>query len=191
VTLRVLGIDPGLTRCGVGVVEVDAQRRATLVDVQVIRTAPDLALELRLLALGRGLEVLIDEHRPDAMAIERVFAQQNVRSVMGVAQVSGLALRAAAEREIPVTLHTPSEVKAAVTGYGSADKKQVGTMVARLLGLAEAPRPADAADALALAICHGWRGAPVAARASSGSLTPAQRAWRDAEKSVRTPRLGA
>jgi len=191
VTLRVLGIDPGLTRCGVGVVEVDAQRRATLVDVQVIRTAPDLALELRLLALGRGLEALIDEHRPDAMAIERVFAQQNVRSVMGVAQVSGLALRAAAEREIPVTLHTPSEVKAAVTGYGSADKKQVGTMVARLLGLAEAPRPADAADALALAICHGWRGAPVAARASSGSLTPAQRAWRDAEKSVRTPRLGA
>jgi crossover junction endodeoxyribonuclease RuvC len=191
VTLRVLGIDPGLTRCGVGVVEVDAQRRATLVDVQVIRTAPELALELRLLALGRGLEALIDEHRPDAMAIERVFAQQNVRSVMGVAQVSGLALRAAAEREIPVTLHTPSEVKAAVTGYGSADKKQVGTMVARLLGLAEAPRPADAADALALAICHAWRGAPVAARASSGSLTPAQRAWRDAEKSVRTPRLGA
>ncbi|VXB35261.1 crossover junction endodeoxyribonuclease RuvC [Frigoribacterium sp. 9N] len=190
-TLRVLGIDPGLTRCGVGVVEVDAQRRATLVDVQVIRTAPDLALELRLLALGRGLEALIDKHRPDAMAIERVFAQQNVRSVMGVAQVSGLALRAAAEREIPVTLHTPSEVKAAVTGYGSADKKQVGTMVARLLGLAEAPRPADAADALALAICHAWRGAPVAARASSGSLTPAQRAWRDAEKSVRTPRLGA
>lgn len=190
-TLRVLGIDPGLTRCGVGVVEVDAQRRATLVDVQVIRTAPDLALELRLLALGRGLEAIIDEHRPDAMAIERVFAQQNVRSVMGVAQVSGLALRAAAEREIPVTLHTPSEVKAAVTGYGSADKKQVGTMVARLLGLAEAPRPADAADALALAICHAWRGAPVAARASSGSLTPAQRAWRDAEKSVRTPRLGA
>jgi crossover junction endodeoxyribonuclease RuvC len=191
VTLRVLGIDPGLTRCGVGVVEVDAQRRATLVDVQVIRTAPDLALELRLLALGRGLEALIDEHRPDAMAIERVFAQQNVRSVMGVAQVSGLALRAAAERKIPVTLHTPSEVKAAVTGYGSADKKQVGAMVARLLGLAEAPRPADAADALALAICHAWRGAPVAARASSGSLTPAQRAWRDAEKSVRTPRLGA
>ncbi|KQO46995.1 MULTISPECIES: crossover junction endodeoxyribonuclease RuvC [unclassified Frigoribacterium] len=190
-TLRVLGIDPGLTRCGVGVVEVDAQRRATLVDVQVIRTTPDLALELRLLALGRGLEALIDEHRPDAMAIERVFAQQNVRSVMGVAQVSGLALRAAAERDIPVTLHTPSEVKAAVTGYGSADKKQVGAMVARLLGLAEAPRPADAADALALAICHAWRGAPVAARASSGSLTPAQRAWRDAEKSVRTPRLGA
>lgn len=190
-TLRVLGIDPGLTRCGVGVVEVDAHRRATLVDVQVIRTAPDLALELRLLALGRGIDALIDQHRPDAMAIERVFAQQNVRSVMGVAQVSGLALRAAAEREIPVTLHTPSEVKAAVTGYGSADKKQVGAMVARLLGLAEAPRPADAADALALAICHAWRGAPAAARASSGSLTPAQRAWRDAEKSVRTPRLGA
>lgn len=190
-TLRVLGIDPGLTRCGVGVVEVDAHRRATLVDVQVIRTSPETPLELRLLALGRGLDALIDEHRPDAVAIERVFAQQNVRSVMGVAQVSGLALRAAAERDIPVALHTPSEVKAAVTGYGSADKKQVGAMVARLLGLAEAPRPADAADALALAICHAWRGAPVSPRASSGSLTPAQRAWRDAEKSVRTPRLGA
>jgi len=191
VTVRVLGIDPGLTRCGVGVIEVDTRRRATLVDVQVIRTAPDLALELRLLAIGQGLDALIDQHVPDAMAIERVFAQQNVRSVMGVAQVSGLALRSAAERDIPITLHTPSEVKAAVTGYGAADKKQVGAMVARLLGLSEAPKPADAADALALAICHAWRGAPVSARASSGSLTPAQRAWRDAEKSVRTPRLGA
>ena len=190
-TVRVLGIDPGLTRCGVGVIEVDTRRRATLVDVQVIRTAPDLALELRLLAIGQGLDALIDQHVPDAMAIERVFAQQNVRSVMGVAQVSGLALRSAAERDIPITLHTPSEVKAAVTGYGAADKKQVGAMVARLLGLSEAPKPADAADALALAICHAWRGAPVSARASSGSLTPAQRAWRDAEKSVRTPRLGA
>ena len=191
-SLRVLGIDPGLTRCGVGVVEVDAGRRATLVAVTVIRSAPDAPLEQRLMTIGRGVEELMDEHRPDAVAIEQVFAQANLRSVMGVAQVSGIALRAAAERSVPVALHTPSEVKAAVTGYGSADKKQVGAMVARLLGLAEAPRPADAADALALAICHAWRRGGVPTPASpSGGLTPAQRAWREAEKSLRTPRLGA
>ena len=190
--LRVLGVDPGLTRCGVGVVEVDARRRATLVAVDVVRTPPTMPLEERLLLVARGVEALVDEHRPDAMAVERVFAQANVRTVMGTAQVSGLVLRAAAERGIPVALHTPSEVKAAVTGYGSADKAQVGAMVARLLGLAEAPRPADAADALALAICHAWRrGAPPAAAAGAGGPTPAQRAWRDAEKSARAPRLGA
>ena len=190
--LRVLGVDPGLTRCGVGVVEVDARRRATLVAVDVVRTAPTMPLEERLLLVARGVEALVDEHRPDAMAVERVFAQANVRTVMGTAQVSGLVLRAAAERGIPVALHTPSEVKAAVTGYGSADKAQVGAMVARLLGLAEAPRPADAADALALAICHAWRrGVPPTAAAGAGGPTPAQRAWRDAEKSARAPRLGA
>jgi len=197
VTLRVLGIDPGLTRCGVGIIEVDATRRPTLVAVHVIRSAADAPLERRLLTIGRGIDELVDEHRPDAMAIERVFAQNNLRTVMGTAQVSGLALRSAAERSIPVALHTPSEVKAAVTGYGSADKAQVGAMVARLLGLAEAPRPADAADALALAICHAWRrdgmgpGADPAGPAAAGRLTPAQRAWRDAEKSSRAPRLGA
>jgi len=192
VTLRVLGVDPGLTRCGVGVVEVEHGRRPRFVAVDVVRTAPDEPLERRLLAIGRGVEALVDEHRPDAVALERVFAQANVRSVMGVAQVSGLVLRAAAERDLPVALHTPSEVKAAVTGYGAADKAQVGAMVARLLGLAEVPRPADAADALALAICHAWRrGAPTATDASGSGLTPAQRAWRDAEKSVRAPRLGA
>ena len=190
--LRVLGVDPGLTRCGVGVVEVDARRRATLVAVDVVRTPATMPLEERLLLVARGVEALVDEHRPDAMAVERVFAQANVRTVMGTAQVSGLVLRAAAERGIPVALHTPSEVKAAVTGYGGADKAQVGAMVARLLGLAEAPRPADAADALALAICHAWRrGAPPAAAAGAGGPTPAQRAWRDAEKSARAPRLGA
>jgi crossover junction endodeoxyribonuclease RuvC len=203
VPLRVLGIDPGLTRCGVGVVEVDAQRRATLVAVTVVRSGVDEPLEQRLMTIGRGIEALVDEHRPDAMAIERVFAQDNLRTVMGTAQVSGLALRAAAERSIPVALHTPSEVKAAVTGYGSADKAQVAAMVARLLGLAEPPRPADAADALAIAICHAWRRdgrtttVPSASPSASGGtgtaagLTPAQRAWRDAEKRQRAPRLGA
>lgn len=203
-TLRVLGVDPGLTRCGVGIVEVAANRVPKLVSVHTIRSAADAPLEQRLMIIGRGIEALVDEFRPDAMAIERVFAQNNVRTVMGTAQVSGLALRAAAERGIPVALHTPSEVKAAVTGYGSADKKQVGAMVARLLGLDEVPKPADAADALALAICHAWRrnapGASTPAGSSSlsrisattptpGALTPAQRAWRDAEKSMRAPRL--
>jgi crossover junction endodeoxyribonuclease RuvC len=186
----VLGVDPGLTRCGVGVIEVDGTRRPTLVSVHTIRSAADAPLEQRLLTVAQGIEALVDEFRPDAMAIERVFAQNNVRTVMGTAQVSGLALRAAAERRIPVALHTPSEVKAAVTGYGSADKKQVGAMVARLLGLDEVPKPADAADALALAICHAWRrGTDRVPSPSSQGLTPAQRAWRDAEKSVRTPRL--
>lgn len=191
-TLRVLGIDPGLTRCGVGVIEVSTTRVPSLVSVHTIRSAADMPLEQRLMTIARGIEKLVDEFQPDAMAIERVFAQNNVRTVMGTAQVSGLALRAAAERGIPVALHTPSEVKAAVTGYGSADKKQVGAMVARLLGLSEIPKPADAADALALAICHAWRRGSdhTPAAAASGALTPAQRAWRDAEKSVRTPRLG-
>lgn len=194
-TIRVLGIDPGLTRCGVGIVDVRPDRRAALVEVTVIRTPPTMALEERLLAVGEGIERLLDQHRPAAVAIERVFAQHNLRTVMGVAQVSGVALHSAAKRRLPVALHTPSEVKAAITGYGSADKKQVQAMVARILGLAEVPKPADAADALAIAICHAWRGAPAAAptsdpatTAASGGgaqLTPAQAAWRAAERSSR------
>jgi crossover junction endodeoxyribonuclease RuvC len=181
--VRVLGVDPGLTRCGVGVVDVAPDRTARMVHVEVLRTPPDQALELRLLALGRGLAALLDEYEPDAFALERVFAQQNVQSVMGVAQISGIALHHAAERGVPVGLHTPSEVKAAITGYGAADKAQVTAMVTRVLGLATPPKPADAADALALAICHAWRGAPAAA--ATGPLTPAQRAWRDAERMAR------
>ncbi|MEV8215665.1 crossover junction endodeoxyribonuclease RuvC [Leifsonia sp. NPDC077715] len=185
--MRVLGIDPGLTRCGVGIVDVRPDRRATLVDVTVIRTPPGMALEERLLAVGTGIEALLDEHGPAVVAIERVFAQHNLRTVMGTAQVSGVALHSAAKRGLPVGLHTPSEVKAAITGYGSADKKQVQAMVARILGLDEAPKPADAADALAIAICHAWRGGPVTqdAGGAAGSLTPAQAAWRAAERSSR------
>jgi crossover junction endodeoxyribonuclease RuvC len=182
--VRVLGVDPGLTRCGVGVVDVAPDRTARMVHVDVLRTSPDQALELRLLALGRGLAALLDEFRPDAFAVERVFAQHNVRTVMGIAQISGIALHHAAERGVPVGLHTPSEVKAAITGYGAADKAQVTAMVTRVLGLAAPPKPADAADALAIAICHAWRGAPVAA-GPTGALTPAQRAWREAERSRR------
>jgi crossover junction endodeoxyribonuclease RuvC len=183
--MRVLGIDPGLTRCGVGVVEVAADRRATLVAVTVIRTTPDTALERRLLTIGDGIAALMDAHRPDAVAIERVFAQQNVRTVMGVAQISGVALHAAASRRIPVGLHTPSEVKAAITGYGTAGKRQVQNMVAKVLGLEEIPRPADAADALAIAICHAWRAPFEPADSGTSVLTPAQQAWRAAEKTAR------
>jgi crossover junction endodeoxyribonuclease RuvC len=182
--MRVLGVDPGLTRCGVGVVDVAPDRTARLVHVDVLRTPPEQPLELRLLALGRGLAAVFDEYRPEAFALERVFAQHNVRTVMGIAQISGIALHLAAERGIRVGLHTPSEVKAAVTGYGAADKRQVTAMVTRLLGLEVAPKPADAADALAIAICHAWRGGPVAA-ADTGSLTPAQLAWRKAEAATR------
>jgi len=194
-TIRVLGIDPGLTRCGVGVVDVRPDRRATLVEVTVIRTPADMPLEKRLLAVGAGIDALLDEHRPEVVAIERVFAQHNLRTVMGVAQVSGVALHSAARRGLPVALHTPSEVKAAITGYGSADKRQVQAMVARILGLAEAPKPADAADALAIAICHAWRGSPMAdTPTGSGSepasaQTPAQAAWRAAERSARASAL--
>lgn len=157
--MRVLGIDPGLTRCGVGVVDGAVGRPLTLVEVGVVRTTTELPIEERLLLISRGIETWIDATRPDAIAVERVFAQANVKTVMGTAQVSGLALVAAAARGIPVAMHTPSEVKAAVTGSGRADKAQVGAMVARLLRLDAVPKPADSADALALAICHLWRGA--------------------------------
>jgi crossover junction endodeoxyribonuclease RuvC len=187
VTVRVLGVDPGLTRCGVGIVDVEPSRRAVLVHVSVIRTPPDMALEERLLAIGNGIAALLDEFRPDAVALERVFAQHNVRTVMGTAQASGVAMHAAAQRGLSVGLHTPSEVKAAVTGYGAADKKQVATMVQRVLGLDAPPTPADASDALALALCHAWRSG--GATASASALTPAQKAWRDAEKSAATRRL--
>ncbi len=156
--MRVLGIDPGLTRCGVGVVDGSVGRPLSLVDVGVVRTAADLPIEQRLCAIEAGLEEWLDAMRPDAVAVERVFSQHNVKTVMGTAQASGIALLVAARRGLPVALHTPSEVKAAVTGSGRADKAQVGTMVARLLRLSEIPRPADAADSLALAICHIWRG---------------------------------
>lgn len=181
--VRILGIDPGLTRCGVGVVDVAPNRTATLVHVEVVRTAADEALERRLLSIGDAVERMLDEHRPDAVAIERVFAQQNLRSVMGVAQVSGVVLRSAAQRGLPVGFHTPTEVKAALTGYGQADKRQLATMVATVLRLDAAPKPADASDALALAICHAWRGAPPKAEPGA-PLTPAQRAWRAAEASA-------
>lgn len=156
--MRVLGIDPGLTRCGWGVVDGTPGRAPTLVAVGVVRTPADLDLPRRLLRLDNEIDSWIATHRPDAVAVERVFAQHNVQTVMGTAQAAGVAMLAAARRGCPVGLHTPSEVKAAITGSGRADKDQVGSMVTRILRLEGTPRPADAADALALAICHVWRG---------------------------------
>jgi crossover junction endodeoxyribonuclease RuvC len=156
--MRVLGVDPGLTRCGLGIVEGTPGKPPTLVAVGVIRTPAELDVAKRLVRIEAELEEWITRHRPDAVAVERVFAQHNVRTVMGTAQASGVAMVVAARRGLPVALHTPSEVKAAVTGSGRADKEQVTTMVTRILKLAERPTPADAADALALAICHVWRG---------------------------------
>ncbi len=155
--LRVLGVDPGLTRCGVGVVDGTAGRPLRMVAVGVVRTPADAEVPQRLVGIERGIEEWLDEHRPEAVAVERVFSQHNVRTVMGTAQASAVALLCAARRGLPVALHTPSEVKAAVTGSGRADKAQVAAMVTRLLRLDAPPRPADAADALALAICHIWR----------------------------------
>jgi crossover junction endodeoxyribonuclease RuvC len=157
--MRVLGIDPGLTRCGLGVVEGSVGRPLTMREAGAVRTGTQVDLAERLRLVDAGIAGWLDRHDPDLVAVERVFSQQNVRTVMGTAQVSGVALVAAARRGIPVALYTPSEVKAAVTGSGRADKAQVGAMVTRLLGLDERPTPADAADALALAICHIWRGA--------------------------------
>jgi len=156
--MRVLGIDPGLTRCGVGVVDGTVGRPLTMVDVGVFRTPAELDIARRLHQLEQQIEVSVLRHRPDVVAVERVFSQHNVRTVMGTAQASGIAMLVAARHGIPVHLHTPSEVKASVTGSGRADKAQVTQMVTRLLRLTEAPKPADAADALALAICHIWRG---------------------------------
>jgi crossover junction endodeoxyribonuclease RuvC len=156
--VRVLGVDPGLTRCGWGVVDGAAGRPLRAVEFGVIRTPANSEIGPRLCLVADALAEQVARHRPDVVAVERVFSQHNVRTVMGTAQASAMAIVVATRAGIPVALHTPSEVKAAVTGSGRADKAQVGGMVVRLLRLVEAPSPADVADALALAICHIWRG---------------------------------
>jgi crossover junction endodeoxyribonuclease RuvC len=161
---RVLGVDPGLTRCGLGVVEGVPGRPPSLVATGVVRTDADLDIAARLLAIEEEIERWLTKYQPDTVAVERVFSQNNVRTVMGTAQAGAVAIVCAARRGLPVALHTPSEVKAAVTGSGRADKDQVTLMVMRLLRLTDRPRPADAADALALAICHLWRAPAVQAR---------------------------
>jgi crossover junction endodeoxyribonuclease RuvC len=156
--MRVLGVDPGLTRCGVGIVDGAVGSPISLVEVGVILTPVDSPLEQRLLDLDQQLSQWINMWKPDVIAIERVFSQQNVRTVMGTGQAAGIALLLAAKAGIPVMMHTPSEVKASVTGSGRANKAQVAQMVQKILNLETIPKPVDATDALALAICHIWRG---------------------------------
>ncbi|MGY5318828.1 crossover junction endodeoxyribonuclease RuvC [Neomicrococcus lactis] len=192
-TLRVVGVDPGLTRCGLACVDVETNRRTQLVGVEVIGTSANQPLDERLLRIDQGIEAWLDKHKPDVVAIERVFASTNVSTVMGTAQASGIVIAAAARRKIPVALHTPTEVKAAVTGSGQASKDAVGKMVTKILRLTVVPKPADAADALALAITHGWRGAAPGSQASASSRsaseqTPAQKAWAAAEAAARRTR---
>ncbi|WP_082181220.1 crossover junction endodeoxyribonuclease RuvC [Actinomyces timonensis] len=193
-------MDPGLTRCGLGCVDIDPRRRARLVEVGVVRTPPAQSPELRILAIAEALDDWIARLGPTALSVERVFAQDNLRSVIGVAQVMGVVMLAGARAGIEVAQHTPSEAKAAVTGSGVADKAQVQAMVARILGLDEPPRPADAADALAQAICHGWRGGGTGADGATemvsaggavraSARTPAQRQWAAAQAAAR--RTGA
>jgi crossover junction endodeoxyribonuclease RuvC len=156
--MRVLGVDPGLTRCGVGIVDGAVGSPLSLVEVGVILTAVDAALEQRLLDLDQQLSQWINVWKPDVIAVERVFSQHNVRTVMGTGQAAGVALLLAAKAGIPVMMHTPSEVKASVTGNGRANKAQVAMMVQKILNLDSIPKPVDATDALALAICNIWRG---------------------------------
>lgn len=173
--VRVMGVDPGLTRCGLSVIESTGGRQVIALDVDVIRTPADQPLHQRLLAISDAVEYWMDTHRPDVIAIERVFSQQNVSTVMGTAQVGGVIALAAARRDIDVHFHTPSEVKAAVTGSGGAGKAQVTAMVTRILALQTKPTPADAADALALAICHCWRAPMLARMAEAEALAVEQR----------------
>jgi crossover junction endodeoxyribonuclease RuvC len=197
--MRVLAVDPGLTRCGLAAVDGRAGRRVELVAVDVVRTPAHADLAERLLGIGEAVEGWLDQLRPDVLAVERVFSQHNVRTVMGTAQAAGVAVLAAAKVGIPVAMHTPSEVKAAVTGSGRAGKEQVATMVTRILRLPAAPTPADASDALALAICHLWRDgtSAVPVRGTAAVVTPAQRRWveaaREAQRTARRagPAAGA
>lgn len=190
--MRIIGIDPGLTRCGIGIVRLIAPRKLEFEHVEVLQTPPHLPLTDRLVTLGAGVQRLLEASDIDAVAIERVFAQSNLPSVMGVAHISGVVMYLAGTRGIPVEMYTPNEVKSQVTGYGAADKRQVTAMVTKHLGLQTAPKPADAADALALAITHAWSGsarrAHRAAHPQTSAGTPAQRAWLAAEQSAKRAR---
>ncbi|BBZ44767.1 crossover junction endodeoxyribonuclease RuvC [Mycobacterium parmense] len=171
--MRVMGVDPGLTRCGLSVIESGRGRTVVALDVDVVRTPSDAPVPLRLLAISDAVEHWLATHQPDVVAIERVFSQHNVTTVMGTAQAGGVVAVAAARRGIDVHFHTPSEVKAAVTGNGAADKAQVTAMVTKILALQAKPTPADAADALALAICHCWR-APMIERMAAAQAQAAR-----------------
>ncbi len=201
--MRVMGIDPGITRCGIGVVDVDASRRASLVFVDVARSSTHIATHFRLRSIADAIDDAIVRFHPEVVAIERAFAQNNLQSVTTTIQVMGAAMVCVGRAGLPMAVHTPSEVKAAISGNGNANKAQVEHMVARVLRLDAPPHPADAADALAIAICHAWRGTGLLGAgedsrvsvslsgkvSSKGTMTPAQQAWAQAQAAQR--RTGA
>ena len=196
--LRVISVDPGLTRCGIAVVDIAANRSAQLVDVTVVGSPGTEPIGHRLAIIDQAMDEWLEKYQPDHLAVERMFAQNNTPTIMGTAQASGVAIAAAARKNIPTALLTPSEVKAAVTGSGGADKRQVTAMVTRILSLNTPPKPADAADAIAIAIAHAWRGGLFGRGLDTGkltsparksrfetkqaSLTPAQKLWLAAER---------
>ena len=173
--LRVMGIDPGLTRCGLSVVQAGRGRQILPISVGVVRTPSNADLSERLLRLSRAVSEWMDEYRPDVIAMERIFERGNVSTVMHTAHAVGVLVLAAAEGGIAVHMYTPSEVKKAISGNGRADKKQMTVMITRILGLSEPPKPADAADALAIAVCHCWRAPLLARSAHAERLAQAQR----------------
>lgn len=150
----VLGIDPGLTRCGYAVLQVQGNTDVSLTSLGVLRTKPEDELPARLAEIAQEVEALLDQYQPTAVAVEHIFFQSNVRTAMSVGQVSGLVLSAAARRGIEVVQYSPNQVKLAITGWGGADKAQVQKMVKQRLKLNTIPKPADAADAAAIALCH-------------------------------------
>lgn len=172
----ILGVDPGLTRCGYGVITGN-----NALDYGLFTSLPTADPSQRVGSIAENLEAVIVQHKPDLIALERVFAQANLRSVMGVAQISGALMALAHKHQIPLEFFTPSEVKLAVSGNGRSDKQQVSKMVALTLSLTEIPKPADVADALAVAIC--------ATKRSTMAGTDAQKKWVAAAKSANR-RLG-
>jgi len=171
----ILGVDPGLTRCGFAVVD-NAKNEA--ISFGMYQSQPAADPRDRVGAIALELKQLVATHKPELIALERVFAQANLRSVMGVAQVSGALMSIAYEANIPLQFFTPSEVKAAVTGNGRATKDQVALMVTRILKLSEIPKPADVADALAVALCASKRGAAVGTSAQQQWVAAAKKASR-------------
>ncbi|MBI2943194.1 MAG: crossover junction endodeoxyribonuclease RuvC [Candidatus Wallbacteria bacterium] len=153
----ILGIDPGISITGFGVVRIDAGRRASYVTSGCIRTRPEQSMSSRLLAIYADCLELIRRYEPQEAAVEKLFVRANLQNALTVGQVRGVIMLALAQSAIPVGEYTSMEVRGSVLGYGKADKGQVQHMVARLLALATVPRPDDAADALAVALCHGLR----------------------------------
>lgn len=156
----IFGIDPGLTRCGVAVIEASPGRAGNVLHVDVLRSDPSQDTIDRIGALSTSLSEILQGFPIEAVALERVFAQANVKSVMGVAQISGVVFQLTHSYGLPIALYTPTQVKKAVTGHGRATKQQVSDMVKRLLKLEHVPKPADATDALAIALCHAWNFRP-------------------------------